>query len=213
MRLKDLGLANLVTVGRILLIPVFLVVLLVDWPALFEGSTGLLYTLRPWAAALVFTFLAATDAVDGYLARSRNEITTFGKFVDPLADKILVTAALVALVEIGVLPAWAALVIISREFVVSGLRMIASAEGVVIAASWYGKVKTILQIVAIIMFIVKGSPVLAELGTWIPQAFNVTAWIIMSGALAMTVASMVEYFVGASHVLVGPWGEDSDRPE
>jgi len=209
-KIKDLGVANLVTIARILFIPVFLVVLLVDWPSMFDGPTGVLYALRPWAAALVFTVLAATDAVDGYLARSRNEITTFGKFVDPLADKILVTAALVALVEIGVLPAWAALVIISREFVVSGLRMIASAEGVVIAASWYGKVKTILQIVAIIMFIVKGSSLLGEVASWMPSAFNYAAWTVMIGALAMTVASMIEYFVGASHVLAGPWDEGDD---
>ena len=83
----------------------------------------------PWIAALVFALLAATDGVDGYLARSRNEVTTFGKFLDPLADKLLVTAALLALVEMHVLPAWIALVIISREFIVSGPRMVAVGRG------------------------------------------------------------------------------------
>lgn len=207
-----LGAANTVTVTRILLIPVFLVVMLVDWPSLFPDNIGLLYLVRPWLAALVFTFLAATDAVDGYLARSRNEITTFGKFVDPLADKILVTAALVALIEVDVLPAWIALVIITREFVVSGLRMIASAEGLVIAASWYGKLKTTLQIVAIVLFIVMDSPALAVVGSWLPSVFTATSWVVMGAALVMTILSMVDYFNGASHVLVGPW-QNSATPE
>lgn len=205
-----LGAANTVTLTRILLIPVFLVVMLVDWPSLFPNNVGLLYMLRPWLAALVFTFLAATDAVDGYLARSRNEVTTFGKFVDPLADKILVTAALVALIEVDVLPAWIVLVIITREFVVSGLRMIASAEGLVIAASWYGKLKTTLQIVAIVMFIVMDSPALAVVGSWVPAAFTVASWIVMGGAVVMTILSMVDYFNGASHVLTGPWQASAD---
>ena len=104
-----------------------------------------------------------TDAVDGYLARSRNEVTTFGKFIDPLADKLLVTAALIGLVQLGELPAWIAILIISREFIVSGLRMVAVAEGkVVIAASNLGKLKTVTQIIAIVMFIVKGSPALVR---------------------------------------------------
>lgn len=204
-----LGAANTVTVTRILLIPVFLVVMLVDWPSLFPNNVGLLYMLRPWLAALVFTFLAATDAVDGYLARSRNEVTTFGKFVDPLADKILVTAALVALIEVDVLPAWIVLVIITREFVVSGLRMIASAEGLVIAASWYGKLKTTLQIVAIVMFIVMDSPALAVVGPWLPAVFTAASWVVMGGAIVMTILSMVDYFNGASHVLIGPWQDSA----
>ena len=102
--------------------------------------------------------------MDGYLARSRNEVTTFGKFLDPLADKLLVTAALLALIEMNVLPAWIAFIIIAREFIVSGLRMVASAEGSVIAASWYGKLKTVLQIAAILLFIVKDSIVIAGTG-------------------------------------------------
>ncbi len=141
--------ANIVTITRMVLIPVFLLVLLADWPKWFNAP-AIAYALRPWIAAVVFTVLAATDGVDGYLARSRGEVTTFGKFIDPLADKLLVTAALLALIEMNVLPAWIAMVIISREFIVSGLRMVASAEGKVIAASSYGKLKTVLQIIAII---------------------------------------------------------------
>lgn len=202
--INQFGLANTVTMARIFFIPVFLIVLLVDWPSLFPSS-DMLYSLRPWAAAFVFTILAATDGVDGYLARTRNEVSTFGKFVDPLADKLLVTAALLALIEVGVLPGWIALVIISREFVVSGLRMIASAEGLVIAASWYGKIKTVLQIIAITMFIVMNSEYILHFGDPISLFFNRTAWVFMGAAVVLTLMSMVDYFKNASQVIEGPW--------
>lgn len=199
-----LNAANSVTLARMVLIPVFLLVLLVDWPSWLPASE-LLYQVRPWIAAGVFGLLAATDGVDGYLARSRNEVTTFGKFLDPLADKLLVTAALLALIETDVLPAWIAFVIISREFIVSGLRMVASAEGTVIAASWYGKLKTVLQIAAILLFIVKDSYALESLG---PEVFlwaQAISWTVMGAAVVMTIASMVDYFINAKTVLVGPW--------
>lgn len=191
--------ANRVTLMRVILIPVFVVVLLAKLP-----------NWGPWIAALIFTALAATDAVDGYLARTRNEVTTFGKFIDPLADKLLVTAALVALVELGKVPAWIAIVIISREFIVSGLRLVAVAEGKVIAASSYGKVKTILQIAAIVGFIVKDSPVFAEfLGPTGDMAFMALAWTVMGFALALTLLSMFDYFYHARDILSGPWGRGS----
>jgi len=196
--------ANIVTISRMVLIPVFLLVLLADWPRWFQAPE-LVYALRPWIAAAVFGVLAATDGVDGYLARSRNEITTFGKFLDPLADKLLVTAALLALIELNVLPAWIAMVIIAREFIVSGLRMVASAEGTVIAASSYGKLKTVLQIVATILFIVKDSSVIAALGTQVEIWMQVVAWTVMGAAVVMTMVSMVDYFIHARDVLVGPW--------
>ena len=200
--------ANSVTISRMVLIPVFLVVLLADWPHWLHAPETI-STLRPWIAAAVFTVVAATDAVDGYLARTRNEVTTFGKFLDPLADKLLVTAALLALIELRVLPAWVALVIISREFIVSGLRMVASAEGTVIAASWYGKFKTVLQITAVVMFIVKDSSLIAALGTEIELFAQVSAWTVMGGAVVMTIVSMVDYFVHAREVLIGPWTGDN----
>ncbi|HSK46761.1 MAG TPA: CDP-alcohol phosphatidyltransferase family protein, partial [Coriobacteriia bacterium] len=136
-------------------------------------------------------------------------VTTFGKFLDPLADKLLVTAALLALIELDVLPAWIALVIISREFIVSGLRMVASAEGTVIAASWYGKVKTVFQIVAIILFIVKDSSLLASWTNPLFMSFvQTTAWAVMGAAVVLTILSMVDYFRHAADVLVGPWREE-----
>lgn len=204
--------ANTVTVTRMVLIPVFLVVMLTDWPAWISAPQWV-STLQPWIAAFVFTLLAATDGVDGYLARSRNEITTFGKFVDPLADKLLVTAALLALIEQDVLPAWIALVIISREFIVSGLRMVASAEGQVIAASWYGKVKTVLQIVAIVMFIVKDSLVPLGVSADLALYFQIASWIAMAAAVVMTILSMVDYFKHAAAVLYGPWTEPEGGEE
>jgi CDP-diacylglycerol--glycerol-3-phosphate 3-phosphatidyltransferase len=188
---------------------VFLLVLLADWPRWFQAP-ALFYQLRPWIAAVVFGFLAATDGVDGYLARSRNEVTTFGKFLDPLADKLLVTAALLALIEMNVLPAWIAFVIISREFIVSGLRMVASAEGSVIAASRYGKLKTVLQIAAILLFIVKDSTVIIGFGPEIALWTQAVAWTVMGAAVVMTIVSMVDYFVHAKDVLIGPWTGSPD---
>jgi len=182
--------ANRVTLARIILIPVFVVVILArlpDW--------------GPWWAAILFTILAATDAVDGYLARSRNEVTNFGKLLDPLADKLLVTAALVALVELGSLPAWVAIIIISREFIVTGLRMVAVAEGQVIAAGSFGKLKTVFQIIAIVMFIIKDSMPVMALGTTVASAFNILSWAVMLFALFLTVYSMMDYFYHARDVI------------
>jgi len=201
--------ANTVTVTRMVLIPAFLVVLLADWPAWVHAPAAVV-ALKPWIAATVFALLAATDGVDGYLARSRNEVTTFGKFLDPLADKLLVTAALLALIELSVLPAWIGFVIIAREFIVSGLRMVASAEGQVIAASWYGKVKTVVQIVAIIMFLVKDSSLLVPFGPEFAIFVQVASWAVMGAAVVLTILSMVDYFRHAADVLVGPWTGDVD---
>ena len=153
--------ANVVTLLRICLVPVFVVAIISPWPEYFPFWADA-EASKPWIAAGIFILLAATDGLDGYLARSRGEVTNFGKFIDPLADKILVAAALLALIELGVLPSWVALVILTREFIVSGIRMVAASQGVVIAASWYGKAKTVAQIVAIVLFIVKDSVVITD---------------------------------------------------
>ena len=203
MRLQ-LNWANRVTIIRMVLIPVFLVTLLGEWPS-YAPAPYWWAVAQPWVAAFVFTLLASTDGIDGYLARSRNEVTTFGKFLDPLADKLLVTAALVALVDLDKLPSWIVLVIISREFVVSGLRMVAVAEGKVIAASSWGKVKTVFQISAIVGFIIKDSTLLGRLGSWALPAFEFTAWALMAVALALTIWSMLDYFYHARDVITGPW--------
>jgi CDP-diacylglycerol--glycerol-3-phosphate 3-phosphatidyltransferase len=111
-----------------------------------------------YIAAGIFIIAAITDTLDGYIARSRNQVTKFGKFVDPLADKLLVTSALVCLVQMGKLPAWIVVVIISREYTISILRAVAASEGIVIAASWWGKLKTITQIIAIVAILLNNYP-------------------------------------------------------
>ncbi len=192
--------ANKVTLVRILLIPLFVVVLLAPWPewltdtAVFSQRAEFIDSaIKPWAAAIVYAVLALTDGVDGYIARKRNEITTVGKFLDPIADKILVVAALVALVELGDLPSWPVLIIIAREFVVSGLRMIAASEGIVIAAQMSGKVKTCLTLIAILLFIIKSSSIIESLPSDIYYAIYIFSWAVMTAALVVTITSMVQY--------------------
>lgn len=132
-----MNLANKITISRIILVPFFVIILFLPIP-----YSNLI-------AFIVFVIAASTDGIDGHIARSKNQITDFGKFLDPLADKLLVTAALIALVGQNKIPSWVATIIISREFIVTGIRLIASGEGKVIAASMWGKIKTVTQIIAI----------------------------------------------------------------
>lgn len=169
------------------------------WPTWFPDWNEA-ELLKPWLAALLFVVLACTDALDGYLARSRGEVTNFGKFMDPLADKILVAAALLALCELQILPSWVALIILTREFIVSGLRMLAASEGVVIAASWYGKAKTVFQIIAILLFIIKDSEPFISTPA-IETPLYVVSWIVMIIALVLTVISMLDYLAKCRSIL------------
>ena len=136
-----MNLANKVTLARIFLVPVCMFFILVRIP------------FGEYIAAAIFILAASTDGLDGYIARRRKEVTKFGKLLDPLADKLLVSAALISLVEINLVPAWIAVVIIGREFAVTGLRSIVASEGVVIPANTLGKIKTVVQIVAIVAVI------------------------------------------------------------
>ena len=166
-----LNLPNVLTVMRIMLVPVLVVDLLGNTP---EGDV---------LAAIVFALASLTDFVDGYLARTRDSITNFGKLMDPLADKLLIIAALISLVSLHRLPAWIAMVIITRELAVTVLRLGATQAGVVIAASMFGKVKTCLQIAAILAVIaVHGQPL------WVSALLYITA--------AVTVLSGLDYFFG-----------------
>ena len=184
--------ANIVTVIRILFIPIFVIALLVPWEqCLFETDLmGL--TVRAVVSLVVFGLICLTDTLDGYLARSRNEVTVFGKFIDPIADKILVVAALLCLVQLGLLSSWVPIVIVAREMLVSGLRMLVASAGVVVSASILGKIKTATTMVAICLFILMVSPIVAAL-TW----FRVLAWALMLVAVFFTIASMVDYFAKA----------------
>lgn len=137
-----MNLPNKLTILRIILVPVFMFVLLVKIPY------GQLF------AALIFIIAASTDGLDGYIARKRKQITNFGKIMDPLADKLLVSAALISLVQLGQISGWVAVIIIGREFAVTGLRSVAAAEGLVISASKLGKLKTVSQIIAIVAILI-----------------------------------------------------------
>src|SRR5918999_868447 len=141
-----LNLPNALTLARILLVPVLVVALTVETPG---GST---------IAAIVFVVAALTDGLDGYIARSRQAVTTFGKIMDPVADKLMIAAALIALVSLDRVAAWVAMVIIAREFAVSGLRIAAAQEGVLITASPLGKAKTWLQVAAVMALIAAPDP-------------------------------------------------------
>lgn len=138
-----MNLANKLTLLRIFLVPLFVIFMILD-----SNYYGVII------ATIIFIIASITDKIDGYIARSRNQITNFGKFMDPLADKLLVTAALVSLVQLDVIPAWAVIIILSREFAVTGLRTLAAAEGKVIAASNWGKLKTVFQMFAIILLLI-----------------------------------------------------------
>ncbi len=141
-----MNLPNRLTLLRILMVPVFLVVLALHLP------------WGDYIAATVFVLAACTDGLDGYMARKHKQITSLGKLLDPLADKLLISAALIALVELGRLSGWVAVVIVGREFAVTGLRSLAAAEGMVLAASKLGKIKTVTQIVAIVALFLRDYP-------------------------------------------------------
>ena len=145
-----LNLANKLTIFRILLVPVIMFIPIIDslWGI---SGTFLGISTAFWIMNIIFIIASITDKLDGYIARSRNEVTTFGKFLDPLADKILVLSALVILVEYAKIPAWIPIIVLAREFIVSGYRLIAVEKGgKVIAASIWGKLKTVTQMIAII---------------------------------------------------------------
>ena len=184
--------ANIVTVIRILFIPVFVIALLVPWEQCLFRTDPMGLTVRAVVSLVVFGLICLTDTLDGYLARSRNEVTVFGKFIDPIADKILVVAALLCLVQLGLLSSWVPIVIVAREMLVSGLRMLVASAGVVVSASILGKIKTATTMVAICLFILMVSPIVAAL-TW----FRVLAWALMLVAVFFTIASMVDYFAKA----------------
>ncbi len=186
--------SNVVTIIRICLVPLFVVVILSPWPAYFNIG-GVVNSVKSWVAVAIFILIAATDGVDGYLARRRGELTNFGKIVDPLADKILVAAALVVLIELGDLPSWVVLIFLAREFVVAGVRMFAASKGIVIAASWLGKTKTVLQIIAIVLFIVKHDLVLETFSEVFQNPLYLVSWAFMFAAIVVTIWSMIDYIV------------------
>ncbi len=175
----NLNLPNKLTLLRVILIPFFIAALMAT-----PGAPGMKYL-----AVIIFAAACITDTLDGHIARSRNLVTNFGKFMDPLADKLLVCSALICFIELGRLPAWIVIVIVAREFIISGFRLVASDRGVVIAASKWGKSKTISQMVTIILLILD-----------FPALRPVTnVFIVLMTVL--TVVSLADYIVKNKDVL------------
>lgn len=171
---------NKLTVARVILVPFFVVFMLTD----FAGAAG------KWISLGIFVAASMTDWLDGYLARKYHLVTDFGKFMDPLADKLLVCSAMICLIEMGRLPAWIVIIIIAREFIISGFRLVAADNGVVIAASYWGKFKTVSQMIMIILLIMNLGGVFVTLEK-----------IFIVLATALTIISLADYLVKNRSVL------------
>ncbi|MFS0672506.1 CDP-diacylglycerol--glycerol-3-phosphate 3-phosphatidyltransferase [Ornithinibacillus sp. 179-J 7C1 HS] len=188
-----MNIPNRITLSRILLIPIFIVIMSVpfNWGEWDIGNSSL--PISHFVGALLFIIASATDWIDGHYARKHNLVTNLGKFLDPLADKLLVSAALILLVEMGLAPAWVVIIIISREFAVTGLRLVAAGEGIVLAAGSMGKLKTATQMIAIAVLLLHNFPF-----SFIGFPFGTVMLYI---ALFFTVFSGYDYFVKNWHVM------------
>ena len=175
-----MNLPNKLTVLRVIMVPFFVFFMLTD----FAGDAG------KWIALVLFCLASLTDMLDGKIARARNLVTNFGKIMDPLADKLLVCSAMICLIPAGKLPAWVVIVIIAREFIISGFRLVAADSGIVIAASYWGKFKTVSQMFMVIVLI-------ADLGGVFDTVGTVLIWI----ALILTVVSLIDYIAKNVEVL------------
>ena len=175
-----MNLPNKLTILRVCMIPFFVLFMLIPICGVADK----------WIALGLFCIASATDWLDGYIARKDHIVTNFGKFMDPLADKLLVSAALICLVQVGHIASWIVIIIISREFIISGFRLIASDNGIVIAASYWGKFKTVATMVTIIVLI-------ADLG----GVFNVIGLVLIYVSLVLTVVSLIDYIVKNKQVL------------
>lgn len=174
-----MNLPNKLTVLRVIMIPFFVVFMLMD----ITGAAD------KWIALAIFIVASLTDLLDGKIARKYNLVTNFGKFMDPLADKLLVSAAMICMIEKGMLASWIVIIIISREFIISGFRLVASDGGIVIAASYWGKFKTVFQMMMIIVLIMDLGGVFDIIGT------------VCLIALALTIVSLVDYVIKNKQVL------------
>ena len=175
-----MNLPNKLTVLRVILIPFFVVSLMIE--------NGANQTFR-YVAAAIFIIASLTDMLDGKIARKYNLVTNFGKFMDPLADKLLVCSALICLIQLGQLPAWMVIIIVSREFIISGFRLVAADNGIVIAASYWGKFKTTFQMIAVVLMILNF------------EALSVVTLICTWAALILTIISLVDYIAKNHKVL------------
>ena len=195
-----MNLPNKLTVIRMLLVPIMVII-----PFLNIQGEWMGVPTTYWIINAIFIIASITDKLDGYLARSRNQVTTFGKFLDPLADKILVLAAMIMLVEFGKLPAWIPIIVLTREFIVSGYRLIAVEKGgKVIAASVWGKLKTVTQMLAIILAFIDTNVFFAFAKgnlTGSSLLINASASILMLISVIATIFSGVDYIKGGKELL------------
>lgn len=196
-----MNLPNKITVARMLLIPIMIIVPYLGFNNILFGSV----TIGSFITLIIFLIASFTDFLDGYLARKNNLVTTFGKFLDPIADKLLVLSALIMLVEQGIIPGWIPIIIAAREFIVSGIRMLAAGDGKVIAASWYGKVKTVSQMVAISLAFLSRNTFMqftsVEMGTG-TLILNILMSLAMIVAVLMTILSGVDYFMKSKDIVL-----------
>ena len=186
-----MNLPNKLTVFRMILIVPFVILLLgghAGW-GWFDAAFGSIEAYTDYIALVIFVIASLTDMLDGKIARKYNLVTNFGKFMDPLADKLLVCSAMICLIDMDRIPAWIVIVIISREFIISGFRLVASDNHVVIAASYWGKFKTTFQMIMVILMIAN------------IQALNILTQIVMWIALALTIISLIDYIVKNKNVL------------
>lgn len=195
-----MNLPNKLTVTRLVLVLVF-AVLAFPYPdsISFMNGGNFFADIKPYLALVVYIIASITDAADGHIARKYNLITNFGKFLDPIADKLLVTAALLSLTGVSLMYLWAALIILAREFMVSGIRMLAASRGIVIAAGTLGKAKMVMQTIAIIVLLAAG--VIPDTFTGFVHAVYICGNIFMLLAVILTIVSGIEYIYKNRNVL------------
>lgn len=196
-----MNLPNKLTIFRIILVPVMIIVTFFNIPGEFLGIPT-----TSWILNIIFIIASITDKLDGYIARSRNQITTFGKFLDPIADKILVITAMIILVEMGKVPAWIPTIIVFREFIVSGYRLVAVEKGgQVIAASIWGKLKTVTQMIAIILAFIDnnsfGTIFTGNLTNSYEITINILTTLMMIICVIATIFSGIDYLKGGKELL------------
>ncbi|WP_026506175.1 CDP-diacylglycerol--glycerol-3-phosphate 3-phosphatidyltransferase [Butyrivibrio sp. NC3005] len=183
-----MNLPNKLTMLRVLMIPFFVAFMLLGYK---------------WIALVLFVVASLTDLADGKIARRYNLITDFGKFMDPLADKMLVCSAMICLVGANRIWTWVVILIIAREFIISGFRLIAAEKGSVIAASWWGKFKTTFQMIMVIMMIIDVDYKISHSGNALGQAYGILTNVIMFIALALTIISLGDYLIKNWNVMDG----------
>lgn len=188
-----MNLPNKLTVLRTVMIIPFVVIMLTGCCGIFTN----------WIAMVIFVLASITDLLDGKIARKYNLITNFGKFMDPLADKLLVCSAMICLMDIGMIPAWAVIIIMGREFIISGFRLVASDNGVVIAASMWGKSKTVSQMVMTIMLLtdLPGLVSLVIKLEWLSPLYNFLCQVAIWVAVILTIISLVDYVMKNKEVM------------